>query len=111
MELTEFISKYNLHDSLLEKIEFDSTSRKLNLEVDFCYWAQPSYKEGTKENGTIKICFTEVNNFVSEVSEPESDSILEVDCINENQLKITVETDDGDVLSICFEFESVDVVE
>lgn len=110
MNLNDFVNEYNLHDSLLEKIEFDSISKKLILEIDFCFWSQASYKEGEKENGIIQLCFSNVNNFTSEISEPDSDSILEFNCTSNNHVKITVETDDGDVLSGSFESDSVDVI-
>lgn len=111
MKVSEFVNAYNLHDSLLEKIEYDSINKKLFLEIDFCYWAQSAYKEGEKENGIIQLSFLDVNNFSSEISEADSDSILAFSCINDNQLKIIVETDNSDVLSINFSADSVDVIE
>ena len=40
MTLKEFIQNYNLHDSLLERIDYDKKAATVKLHVDFCYCQQ-----------------------------------------------------------------------
>ena len=49
MTIAEFEEKYYLHDSSIEKIEYDATNKRLTLTIDFCFWMQIWYDKETKE--------------------------------------------------------------
>lgn len=61
MTVTEFEEKYYLHDSSLEKVEFDAENKKLTLTIDFCFWMQLWYEQGKPENGYIAVTFENVS--------------------------------------------------
>lgn len=84
MKLNEFIEKHNLHDSLLESIEHDGKQKIVKLIIDFCYWQQDNYKEGTPETGLIVIEFTDVSNFTYLPYQINSDEIIDVVCNNDS---------------------------
>ena len=58
MTINEFVKKYNLHDSLMEDIKYDSNSKTIKFIVDFCYWQQDDYREEMPETGLIIIEFS-----------------------------------------------------
>ena len=49
MTITEFAKKYYLHDSTIDKIEYDAENKKLTLKIDFCFWMQLWYEQGKPE--------------------------------------------------------------
>ena len=53
MKISEFIKAYNLHDSLLEKVEYDSEKKIVEIMIDFCYWQQTGYNDNDPETGLI----------------------------------------------------------
>lgn len=55
MTTKEFCNKYNLHDSLLQKIELNHTKKTAKLTIDFCYWQQKGYRDEEPETGTVFI--------------------------------------------------------
>lgn len=40
MTIKYFEEKYYLHDSSIEKRNFDEKNKKLTLTIDFCFWMQ-----------------------------------------------------------------------
>ena len=54
MTLAEFENKYYLHDSSIDKIEYDAADKKLTLTIDFCFWMQNWYDKNHAENGLMK---------------------------------------------------------
>ena len=75
MTIEEFYEKYYLHDSAIEKIEYNAKNKKLKLEIDFCFWMQNRYNETAPKNGLIAVTFENVSMF--EYKNHEFDSILE----------------------------------
>ena len=63
MTIKDFAEKYYLHDSSIEKIFYDETSKKLCLTVEFCFWAQSWYNECEPSNGKILVTFENVSAF------------------------------------------------
>jgi len=61
LTVTEFEEKYYLHDSSLEKVEFDAENKKLTLTIDLCFWMQLWYEQGKPENGYIAVTFENVS--------------------------------------------------
>lgn len=61
MTIPEFEEKYYLHDSTIDKIEYDAENKKLTLTIDFCFWMQLWYEQGKPENGYIAVTFENVS--------------------------------------------------
>ena len=63
MTLQEFRAKYYLHDSSIEKIDFDAENKTLTLTIEFCFWMQNRYDKTTPKNGLIAVTFEDVSLF------------------------------------------------
>lgn len=63
MTLQEFRGKYYLHDSSIEKIDFDAENKTLTLTIEFCFWMQNWYDKTTPKNGLIAVTFENVSLF------------------------------------------------
>ena len=61
MTVAEFEEKYYLHDSSLDKFEYDAASKKLVLTISFCFWQQNWYDKSTPTNGVIAVTFDNVS--------------------------------------------------
>ncbi len=75
MTITEFAKKYYLHDSSIDKIEYDAENKKLTLTIDFCFWMQLWYEQGKPENGYIAVTFENVSFY--EYEDHEITAVLE----------------------------------
>lgn len=60
MTLQEFRAKYYMHDSSIEKIDFDAENKILTMKIDFCFWMQLWYKKPEPTNGFIRVTFEDV---------------------------------------------------
>ena len=60
MNIKEFAEKYYLHDSSIEKINFDEKNKILTLTIEFCFWMQNWYKNDEPTNGKISVTFENV---------------------------------------------------
>jgi hypothetical protein len=69
MTLHELVANYNLHDSYFEDIIYNENSRQLIMKINFCFWMQENYTDGTPENGIITILFENVSNLLCRVAE------------------------------------------
>ena len=99
MNVAEFEEKYYLHDSSIDKIEYDAENKKLTLTIDFCFWMQLWYEQGNPENGYIAVTFENVSFYEYEDYDPSklfSDFTPEI-------LDAKVE-DDGTLVLFTFEF-------
>ena len=63
MTLQEFREKYYLHDSSIEKIDFDADKKVLTMKIEFCFWMQNWYDKTTPKNGLIAVTFENVSRF------------------------------------------------
>ena len=63
MTLQEFREKYYLHDSSIEKIDFDADKKVLTMKIEFCFWMQNWYDKATPKNGLIAVTFENVSRF------------------------------------------------
>ena len=61
LTITEFAEKYYLHDSNIEKINFDEKTKNLTLTIEFCFWMQNWYKNDEPTNGKISVTFENVS--------------------------------------------------
>ena len=87
MKILEFIEKYNLHDSLLEKSEYDGQTAR--LFIDFCYWQQDWYTDDMPETGNIIVTFGGCTGFYCPPFQSDSDEILSVSA-SENRLTLSI---------------------
>ena len=63
MTIKEFREKYYLHDSNIEKIDFDADKKVLTMKIEFCFWMQNWYDKTTPKNGLIAVTFENVSRF------------------------------------------------
>lgn len=63
MTLQEFRGQYYLHDSSIEKIDFDADKKVLTMKIEFCFWMQDWYDKTTPKNGLIAVTFEDVSLF------------------------------------------------
>lgn len=63
MKINEFLEKYCFHDSTIDEISYDTTAKELVLHMDFAFWMQKDYVDGTPENGMVNIRFHQVENY------------------------------------------------
>lgn len=63
MNLQDFRRQYYLHDSSIEKIDFDAENKTLTMKIDFCFWMQEWYDKTTPKNGLIAVIFEDVSIF------------------------------------------------
>ncbi len=59
----EFVERYYLHDSSIEKIDFDANNKVLVLLIELCFWWQPWYNKDEPTNGLIRVTFKDVSSF------------------------------------------------
>lgn len=70
MTIESFVRQYNLHDSYITKIHHDSTQQLLTIHINFAFWMQEFYEEGTPENGMILLRFSNVREFLCNEGDP-----------------------------------------
>ena len=70
LTLAEFAGRYYLHDSSIEKIDFDAANKTLTLTIDFCFWMQNWYDKTTPTNGLIAVTFDNVAHYSYEGYDP-----------------------------------------
>ena len=80
MTLHEMNERCYLHDSCIDKIEYDKSSKVLLVQMDFCYWAQAEYNDDEPENGDVKIIFHGVNEYDGLIGDVDHFSILDAEC-------------------------------
>ncbi len=100
MKCSELISQYNLHDSLLESVTVSNDGLYVVLIIDFCNWAQEQYKETEPETYLIRLIFSNVENFVYDKHELNSDTILNVKYISEKSIEIITLQDETNEISV-----------
>ncbi|ORX63528.1 hypothetical protein BCR32DRAFT_287691 [Anaeromyces robustus] len=100
--------KYNLHDSLIEKLSYDSLNKTAFLEIDLCNWMQNDYEKNQPENKIICIIFNEVSYIDPKYLNFDFDSneILNVTNINDNTINI-VFISDPDVCELTITAKSI----
>lgn len=99
LTLAEFKEKYYLHDSSIDKIDYDAENKRLTLTIDFCFWMQNWYDKTTPTNGFIAATFENVSHYSYEGYDP---SKLFSDYTPE--ILHTEIADDGTLILYTFEF-------
>lgn len=111
MTISEFFRNYNLHDSLLEIVEYNKANKTVMLEIDFCYWQQENYTDDMKERGMVTLVFSDVNKFDYVPFDIDSDKIINIGNDSENELYIEVYNDITEKRhSICIDAKMVDIL-
>ena len=100
MNCSELISRYNLHDSLLESITVSDDGLTAVLIIDFCNWAQDQYKETEPETYLIRVIFSNVETFVYDDHELNSDTILDAKSISPTSIEIVTLHDETNEISV-----------
>lgn len=100
MKLSEFVSRYNLHDSYIESVEYDRSRRITTLKIHFAFWMQADYREGTPETGLLIAAFHNVRQYQCEGGDPAGPfvGILGTEC---NGDRITISLLDDETVN-CF---------
>lgn len=49
MKISNFFNKINLHDSLVNIINYNKNNRQLTLTIELSNWNQPGFNEGENE--------------------------------------------------------------
>ena len=75
MTINSFLADYYLHDSLVEKVVYESN--EVDLTIDFCFWMQEGYNDKNPETGIIHLHFPEVAAFSGPTGDIDDYSILE----------------------------------
>ena len=70
MRIIDFVNDYELHDSFIKSVENDNNNHTVILFINFAFWMQKGYVEGTPENGVIKAVFYNVREFKCEDGDP-----------------------------------------
>ncbi len=89
MTVKDFVSSIVLHDSLLEAIDVCKENNTITITVDFCFWQQKDFREGTSETGIVKLIFRGVESYSLDADELNSDEI--VGCTYKDENTITIQ--------------------
>ena len=110
MTVNEFITKYNLHDSLIDDVSFDAVSKQVLMRIDFAYWMQDWYTEEFAETDILTVSFNGVNQFICPDHVPwDQISIIQASLVDDNiKFALMNDTTDG-YLDIIIKCESIDV--
>jgi len=84
MKITDFVAKYIMHDSLIDKVAILENGTTIVLWIDFAFWMQNGYYEKDPETGIIKVTFHDVSEYII----PEN--------VNWDEISILEMKDDGD---------------
>lgn len=110
MTINNFIKKYNLHDSLLESINYNKKDSTVTLEIDFCYWQQKNYTSIMQETGMIRLIFSNVYEFNCTPFSINSDEIINVSSNSKDRLYIEFYNDvTNECHSACIAAKQVDI--
>lgn len=90
MTAQELIKKYDLHDSCITNISYTRESKKLEITLDFCQWAQSWYKDDMPENIPIKLILYSIDKYDGIIGEIDYYSILNVEIKDDNKLSFYI---------------------
>lgn len=83
MTIQELCSKYYFHDSCITRIDYHSDSRRLEITMDFCQWAQEWYVEQDPENIWLKLIFSGIEEYDGIIGDVDYFSILDGEVKND----------------------------
>jgi hypothetical protein len=114
MNISKFLSKYDLHDSILEGLKFNGGLLELNIEL--CNWRQKEYTQKDPEMKMIRLIFNNVEDYIFDAlsNNIDSDTILKFESLtaditsNIQNVALVVEGD-KDIKIIKFKSSNVDI--
>ena len=108
MKINDFVEKYIMHDSLITSITNDKNS--VRMIIDFAFWMQPGFSEGSPETGPLEVDFLNATRFECPENIPlDQVSILKTSC-EENTIRFSMLNDiTNEYFEIVIEAESVSV--
>lgn len=63
MNASEFVSNYNMHDSLIDQVLVNADNANIDIWIDFAFWMQKNYLDTDPETGTLKVTFSNVSAY------------------------------------------------
>ena len=89
--------KYNLHDSLIEKVDYLADNRRVEIRIELCNWQQSGYRDSEPEMLSIDMIFEEVERYELSLENYVfcSDEILNVVELDDQTIKIIFLTENG----------------
>ncbi|RXZ82302.1 hypothetical protein EBB07_11570 [Paenibacillaceae bacterium] len=81
------LATYDLHDSIVESVEYLLDEKKVLIKLELCQWKQANYDESEPEMQEGVLTFTDVDSFQIEPSSflINSNEILNVNVHNEDR--------------------------
>ena len=90
MKIDDLLKKYCFHDSLINEISY--ANNEVKITIDFCFWMQEEYQDGTPETGIVYLRLPDVKSYNGITGKIDSYSILETE-YNDNTLSILIMDD------------------
>ena len=89
--------KYNLHDSLIEKVDYSADCKDIIVRIQLCNWKQSNYVESDPEMLSLCMIFHEVEKYELSIDGYKfcSNEILDVIEVGDHTLKIVFLTEDN----------------
>jgi len=66
IKINELLAIYDLHDSVVENIEYLPSEKKVLITLELCQWKQADYDESESEMQEGILSFTDVESFTIE---------------------------------------------
>lgn len=95
--------KYDLHDSLIEKVQYFVDKKRVEIIIELCNWKQNGYKDTEPEMISICITFDEVERYESSIEDYVfcSNEILDVVKVDDQTIKIVFFADsDAEIIIV-----------
>ena len=64
MTIKDFVLNYNMHDSLINRIDILENGSLLEFWIDFAFWMQNGYDDSNDETGILKVTFSGVKSYI-----------------------------------------------
>ncbi|MFD1136550.1 hypothetical protein [Paenibacillus urinalis] len=86
MNPAELLTTYDLHDSVVEDVEYWINEKKVQMKVELCLWKQSNYEDTEPEMQEGMLIFSDVDKFQIEPSSFlfNSNEILDIKIQDEN---------------------------
>ena len=110
MTLHDFVENYYLHDSFIESISQNEEHGSIEFIINFCYWMQDDFTEGSRETGLIELVFTGVKPPKLDLSKNYCDYIILKTNENDGQIVFALYDDiSNDYCELSFEADDVTI--
>lgn len=96
MKPRAFLDQYYLHDSTIAEISYDPRTGELVWQMEFAFWMQDGYIEGTAENGMVNIHFHHVENYSGLTGKIDWFSVLDMAADSDHTVSCSILDDFND---------------